>query len=132
MRMVDLTTEARTAVKAALEMALGTDWPVFDTVPQGTAPNFVMIGAVDTEDKSDQWVQMEQLTVDIAGIYRGQNRDVLGAMTFAARAALDWQTLVTAKATFQCRFASGSISEAQQDGITYGSLTTFTLLGQPT
>ena len=41
MILVDLTSEARGAVFAAIAAAAPAGWQVFDTVPEGTQPPFV-------------------------------------------------------------------------------------------
>ena len=134
MILVDLTSEARGAVFAAIATAAPAGWQVFDTVPEGTQPPFVKIGVVETTNEGRPSEQYEHLTVEIFGVYRGEDRGALGAAMFAVRQAIDTRALATASAQFpQCRFIGGILTDAmrEKDGVSYLALSHFELLGEP-
>lgn len=130
--LIDLAGAARAAVNDELEEAAAVTWPVYDTVPQGTQPPFLKIGAIDTTDEGRPGEQYERITLELIGVYRGGDRGELGAAMFAARKVIDDRRLTTTTATFACQFLSGSISDAsKEDGVTYVALSNFELLGEP-
>lgn len=130
--LIDLANEARGIVNDELEAAAGVTWPVYDTVPQGTRPPFLKIGAIETSDEGRPGEQFERITVELIGVYQGGDRAELGAAMFAARQAIDDMQLTTARAKFACQFVSGAISDvSKEDGLTYVALSTFELLGEP-
>lgn len=105
--IVDLVGAARGAVFRALIAAVPTDLcAVFDDIPQGTEPNYLKIGAIDTENDESKSGQFERITVELFAIYRGADRGVLLAMMFAGRKALDRQKLEPTAGAQSCAPAS--------------------------
>ena len=133
--VIDLVGPTRGAVFRALLAAVPGDLcAVFDDIPQGTEPNYLKIGAIDTEQDDAKADQFEILTVEVFGVYRGADRGVLVDMRFAGRKALDRVALpATGDAQFvRSRFMKGVISDASpQDGVTYVGLMHFEIWAEP-
>jgi hypothetical protein len=133
--IVDLMGAARGAVFRALSASVPPELcQVFDDIPQGTEPNYLKLGTLDTENDESKGDQFERLTVEVFAVYRGADRGVLIAMMFAGRTALDRQKLPNASGAqfLRCRFVKGVASDASpQDGVTYAGLMHFEIWAEP-
>jgi hypothetical protein len=128
--MIDLMSAGQAAIFAALEtgVVLAT---VHDHVKQDTAPPFVKIGAIATNNEGGKGEQAETLEVEIHTIYRGADRSVLLAIMHQVREALDEQQLAGGGASFRPTFATAAASDAGPDGVTYAGITTFEVFAEP-
>lgn len=133
--VIDLVGPTRGAVFRALLAGVSSDLcAVFDDIPQGTEPNYLKIGAIDTEQDDTKVDQFEIITVEVFGVYRGADRGVLVDMMFAGRKALDRVSLPPAGGAqfVRSRFIKGVISDASpQDGVTYAGLMHFEIWAEP-
>jgi hypothetical protein len=132
--MIDLMSAARGAVFRALAAAVSPSLcTVFDDVPQGTQPNFLKIGAIDSQNEESRSDQFERLTVEVIAIYRGQDRGVLLSMMHAGRDALDRKQLTSDGVNFlRTRFVTASASDASKDdGVTYAGISNYEIWAEP-
>uniref|UniRef100_UPI0035C96816 hypothetical protein n=1 Tax=uncultured Sphingomonas sp. TaxID=158754 RepID=UPI0035C96816 len=133
--VIDLLEPSQDAVFVALAAAVPADLAkVFVVVPQDTAPNFIQIGALDSEPDTEIAEQLEKITVEVQYIYRGQDRSQLLRMMQAGRAAIDRKILPPQDgAEFgMAKCAGSSASTATGDGVTFAGIQNFVFWAQPT
>ncbi|BBC72920.1 conserved hypothetical protein [Altererythrobacter sp. B11] len=132
--IVDLVAAAQAAVFAKLDgdAALKALCAVCDHVPQDTSPPITRVGKIESDPIGGKGEQLEQITVDVETVYRGESRAELLAMMFAARQALDGQTLQYAGVTFDLPEWLGGVTDGPaRDGVTYAGIQTFSVNAEP-
>ncbi len=135
--MIDLLQGAQDALFAALKpVELMPDLPtglgVYQHLPEQTQPPFIVIGMMTSENESVPCEQLEQITAEVHGVYRGEDRAPLLAMLHAVRAVLEYQTITAPGITFESvNFVRTDVGEALADGVTYVGLSTYKFYAQP-
>jgi hypothetical protein len=130
---VDLLTPAQDALVAALKGAsFAAGVQVFQNVPEGTEPPYVLVGRLTSDNQEQSGDQFELITAEVIHVYRGNQRRALLAMLHAARAAIDNQVLVATGAAFtRPRLDKAEAGEAMPDGVTYVGIQTFEFYAEP-
>lgn len=127
---VNLIEAARGAVFTRLEAIVGG--PVFDHLPQDTAPPFRKIGEIEWSAGDAKFDGTLSVTIEIVTLYRGQDRAELIAMIGANRTALHEQALEQdGVIVHQIAEVAGQISDAASDGVTYAAIQHFEMEVEP-
>jgi hypothetical protein len=128
--MIDLLTATQDAIYAALNVPAVTALaPVFQHVPEGTAPPYIVVADIDAEPGEDKGSQA--MTVDVVSVHRGKGRRPLLAMMHAVFEALEGQSIAAPGADLECPRWLGSETSPAEDGVTYGALQQFLVSAEP-
>ena len=131
--VTDLISAVREAVNVALDARVPGDLcPVYDHVPQD-AKRFLKVGQVQAEDEGGKGSDVEMMTVEVIGIYQGEDRGVLAQMMFAAKQALNRQPIEAEGALFERpRWIGTMLGDASaEDGVTYAAISHFEIYVEP-
>ena len=123
-----------TATQDAVFARLVADIPpsmaaVHQHVPEGAEPDFVMVAGITAEPGDTKG--SESHAVDIAYVYRGEDRRVLLGMMAAGRAALEGQPLSAAGAELEPAEWLSSEVEPPEDGVTYIGYQQYRVVAEP-
>jgi hypothetical protein len=128
--MIDLITATQDAIYAALNVpAITSQWPVFQHVPEGTKPPYIVVADIDAEPGQTKGSQ--DITVDIVSVHVGKGRRPLLAMMHAVFETLDGQPIVAAGAELEAPRWLGAETSPAEDGVTYGGLQQFSVAAEP-
>jgi hypothetical protein len=128
--MTDLLTATQDAIYAALNVPAVTSLaPVFQHVPEGTKPPYIVVADIDAEPGQTKGSQ--DMTIDVVSVHVGKGRRPLLAMMHAVFVALDGQPIAAPGAELEAPRWLGSETSPAEDGVTYGALQQFFVAAEP-
>lgn len=128
--MIDLMSATQEGFYEALKAAVSLA-SVFDHVKQGTQPNFVQLGPIESLSEGTKHGQLELLSIEIHTIYRGMDRRELLAIMHQVRQIEDLAITADGVSFSAPSFVSAAASNPGPDGITYAGISTFEIYAEP-
>ena len=129
--MVDLIAGSRGSVFTVLDAGVSLA-PVHDTVKQDTKPPFVMIDEIEWENEGSKAEPLLKITLKVATVYRGGDRDALLAIMHEIYTAVAGGVLSADGIAFDTpSLVAGYASTAGPDGVTFAGIQTFEFYAEP-
>lgn len=117
---------------ANLTAILGAPVGVYTHTPQNTQPPFLKLGPVSSEMDPENYDQVEKITIEIQGIWRGPGDGPLTEMMNYARSLLDGQHIPSDVVAIQPPYClTIEVGDAAIDGLTYVAVMNVEMMVEP-